>query len=323
MRTLVKFFLLISLLATSEACSHTTDSQFPLWVSSFKQEARQGGISEKTLRILDTLRFNPRIIALDRKQPEARKTFNEYASSVLSKKKIQQARRLYRENYALLATIGKTYGVQPRFIVALWGIETNFGSITGDFNIVNSLATLAYEGRRRDLFKKELMQALTMIDTHQASQDMMKGSWAGAMGQTQFMPSSFRKFAVDYDRNGKADIWRSKGDVFASIANYLSKTGWDSNSNWGREIMVPPSFDRNLAKITLVKPVAEWQNLGIRTLKGENLPAGDTVLASIIIPGDGEKAFLVYANYKTLMDWNRSYYFATTVGLLADAIGKM
>jgi membrane-bound lytic murein transglycosylase B len=310
------FLLVVS--ATTAGYSQTQPS-FEEWISDVKYEARVAGISDSTLELLDNVTFNQRSIELDRKQPESRKTFDAYRAAIITSRKVEQARALYQENHILLNKIGDEYGVQPRFIIALWGIETNFGSNTGDFDIIDVLATLAYEGRRRDFFKKELFSALTMVDTQAVSADMMKGSWAGAMGQTQFMPSSFLKFAVDYDQDGVADIWRSKADIFASIANYLSSVGWDNTSTWGRAVRLPPGFDRSLAKITLEKTLKEWHNIGLRTIEGRPLPV-KSVDAAVVIPGDGHKAFLAYANYKTLLDWNRSTFFATTVGLLADTI---
>ena len=322
------FFLLSALIcliitgSCTQAAPVTADTHdFSSWLRSFKQEAKKSGISDLTLIKLDKLRFNPRIIVLDQKQPESRKSFEEYYSGMITKDKLRRAREFYHKERPLLTTIEQKYHVQPQFIIALWGIETDFGRNTGNFSTLESLATLAYEGRRRELFKTELLQALIMIDKHQASSAMMRGSWAGAMGQTQFMPSSFRKFAVSYHHEGQADIWHKRPDVFASIANYLSTTGWDEHSNWGREVMLPAHFDHAQAKITLEKPVSEWQHVGIRTVKGSPLPVTPTS-AALIIPGDGDKAFLVYANYKTLLDWNRSTYFATTVGLFADAIAR-
>lgn len=320
MRAFATVFFL-TFLMIPEAYCQTEKPSFSAWLLSFKQEAKTAGISDTTLRTLDSLEFNPQVIALDRKQPESKKTFDRYSSDILSQQGIAYARKMYREHFPLLSKIGKTYGVQPQYIVALWGIETNFGRNTGNYHILQSLATLAYEGRRHAFFKNELLQALTMIEMRQASAAMMKGSWAGAMGQTQFMPSSFRKFAVDYDKNGKADIWGSKADAFASIANYLSKTGWDAEASWGRKITLPKGFDRTQAKFNLEKPVIEWQNIGVRTVNGTHLPQ-KPLLAAIVIPGDGDKAFLVYSNYQTIMDWNKSTYFATTVGLFADAIVK-
>ena len=205
----------------------TTNADFQQWLAGFKERAIQNGISRSTvnkaLKISEPL---SRVITLDKKQPEKKLTMDEYLASVISKARITKGRELYAENKELLDKISAKYNVEPEFIVALWGLETGYGKNTGGFNVVNALATLAYEGRRREFFESELTSALLIIDQGHISPSEMKGSWAGAMGQCQFMPSSFLAYAVDYDGDGKTDIWNNKKDVFASIANYLSTVGW-------------------------------------------------------------------------------------------------
>ena len=211
--------------------------------------------------------------------------------------------------------------MQSRYIVALWGIETDFGRITGGFPVISSLATLAYDGRRSKFFRKELLLALKIVDGgHILAKDMV-GSWAGAMGQNQFMPSSFHAYAVDYDKDGSKDIWKTLPDVFASIANYLSKSGWQADQTWGRPVRLPENFSRKFLGRKIKKPLGEWQQLGVRKLSGQDLPKRN-LLSSIIRPEKGQigPAFVIYNNYEVILKWNRSNYFATAVGTLSDKI---
>ena len=216
--------------------------------------------------------------------------------------------------------ISKRYGVQPRFIVALWGIESSFGEGSGKFPVVAALATLAYDGRRSAFFRRELMNALKIIDQDHFDPKDMLGSWAGAMGQSQFMPSSFLLYAVNYSGDGRRDIWHSRPDVFASIANYLSQSGWHGDESWGRAVRLPAKFDPALIGLNVRKSMREWQRLGVQRSDGGVLPARDTV-ASVLRPGgeDGP-ALLVFDNFRVLMKWNSSSYFASAVGFLADSM---
>jgi membrane-bound lytic murein transglycosylase B len=206
-------------------------------------------------------------------------------------------------------------------IVALWGVETDFGRLPGNFSIVNSLATLAYEGRRADLFRGELLEALRILDDGDVTVRAMRGSWAGAMGQVQFMPSTFRRYAVDFNGDGKRDIWNSRADALASAANYLAQIGWVKRQSWGREVAVPAALNRDLIGLEQRKTLAEWHKLGVRRKDGGDLPKFD-LTASLIQPSNSNgRAFLVYDNFRVIMQWNRSTYFGTAVGLLADGIG--
>ena len=231
------------------------------------------------------------------------------------------ARVRLKENAVALEAVRKVYNVQPRFIVALWGIETNFGQHTGGFSVIASLATLAFDGRRSAYFRSELLNALRILEEGHIAPDAMTGSWAGAMGQSQFMPSSFVRFAIDFDGDGKRDIWTTKLDVFGSAANYLSKSGWKGDQTWGRKIRLPANFDAALASLKISNSLAGWQALGVRRANGQNLPIVAGMMGSIVFPGgDGGPAFLVYDNFKTTLKWNRSTYFAMAVGHLADRI---
>ncbi len=295
---------------------------FESWLMDLRREAQAKGITPRTLdEALTGVRPIDRVLELDRRQPEFTLTFRDYLARVVNDARVEKGRRLLEENRALLERIGRKYGVQPRFIVALWGIESDYGRLTGGFPVIAALATLAFDGRRSAFFRQELLNALRIIDEGHISAAAMTGSWAGAMGQSQFMPSSFLSFAVDYDGDGRRDIWTSLPDVFASIANYLSRSGWSEELTWGRPVSLPPNFPSDQAGLSVRKTLAEWNAQGVRKLDGSPLPARD-LLASVIRPGDGEDAFLAYDNYRVIMKWNRSQFFATAVGTLADRLAE-
>ncbi|MBN67622.1 MAG: lytic transglycosylase [Rickettsiales bacterium] len=297
---------------------------FGLWVKEFKMQALGQGISPQLLEeAFDGLEPNNRVVALDRKQPEGTKTFTEYMRGAVSQTRIDKGRKLYDQHKPLLDEIAAKYGVQPRFIVALWGIETNYGGYTGNFSIIEALATLAYDGRRSDFFRKELLNALTILQEGHITLDEMEGSWAGAMGQCQFMPSSFIAYAVDYNGDGRRDIWNSLPDIFASIANYLSQSGWNDDETWGRQVSTLANANIGQSGLDVMRPLAEWQQRGVRSADGTNLPQAD-LQAALVYPGtEEENAYLVYGNYKVLLKWNRSKYFATAVGTLSNRIARM
>ncbi|MCB9983004.1 MAG: lytic murein transglycosylase [Rhodospirillales bacterium] len=297
---------------------------FDQWLQGLRQEALRKGISQQTLSAaLQGVRPIPRVIELDRKQPEGRMTFDEYYRKVINRQRIDQGRALYRKHRTELERAAQKYGVPANYIVALWGIETNYGSNTGGFKVVPALATLAHDGRRSEFFRSELINALKILDQGHITPENMKGSWAGAMGQNQFMPSSFHAFAVDGNNDGRRDIWTSLPDVFASTANYLSKSGWKADERWGREVKIPQGFPESLTGLKVEKSLKEWQGMGITLPSGANLPAAPGIKASLVAP-DGLKGrtFLAYDNYRVIMKWNKSTYFATSVGLLANQIAQ-
>jgi len=326
---LCKIFTLLFAIILISACASIAEEmderRFHGWLINFNTEAEAAGISNQTLyNFMRDAKYLPKVIELDRKQPDKIKSFDQYLRSSMSAKKIKMARNKYQENKQLLDKIGRQYGVQPRFIVALWGSESDFGRNQGAFSVLDSLATLAFEGRRADFFKSELINALKIVDKENISPENLKGSWAGAMGQTQFMPSSFLELAVDYDGDGQKDIWKNKADAFASIANYLSKNGWDKDATWGREVSLPEGFDANLLGKTIEKPLSEWKALGVKNLNGKPIAARKNLMASVVRVGDDDnaRAFLIYPNYKILLKWNRSLYFASSIGLLSDKINS-
>jgi membrane-bound lytic murein transglycosylase B len=294
---------------------------FPVWLDGVREEALAQGISPGTLdQAFAGLEPIARVIELDRRQLEGRITYQEYRDRLLSKDRIDQGRRFMREHEALLERVAADYGVQPRFIVALWGIETSYGARTGGYPVIAALATLAYDGRRADFFRRELLNALRIVDEGNIGVDAMFGSWAGAMGQSQFMPSSYVNNAIDYDGDGRRDIWNSLPDVFASIANYLARAGWNDRYTWGREVAVPATLDGGLDGLEVTRPLPDWQAIGVRRADGAALPVV-ALDASLLRTDDGVgPAYLVYDNFRVLMAWNRSTYFGLTVGQLADLI---
>ena len=294
---------------------------FDKWLVELRVEARASGIGDATLEaVLTGIEPIPRIIELDRSQPEGRLTAAQYLERVVPRSRIEAARTRLARHRPLLDEVAARYGVQPRFIVALWGIETDFGRNTGGFSVIEALATLAYDGRRSAFFRGELLNALKIIDDGHISAHDMTGSWAGAMGQSQFMPSSFLSFAVDRNADGRRDIWATLDDVFASIANYLTSVGWRGDQTWGRAVRLPGGFDGGLLGLDTARPIGGWQTLGVRRADGGDLPARQ-LSASIVQPdGAGTPAYIVYDNFKTTLKWNRSTYFALAVGHLADAM---
>lgn len=308
---------------------------FMQYISELKKEALTQGFEQKLIdESFAKVKFHKRAVIADRKQPEKVETLDTYLPKRVPSWKVKKARALYKKHQEILTKIGRDYTVQPRFIVALWGLETNFGKFTGGYNVVSALSTLAYEGRRETFFKRQLWAALTILKQGHIKIDNMKGSWAGAMGQNQFMPTSFLAYAVDGDGDGKKDIWQNQVDIFASMANYLQKEGWNGDLTWGRQVKLPQDFDTSLsipkntgsrknwlkAWAETEKTLAQWQALGVRRTDGTNLPKVD-IKAALIFPDDENgRAYLAYDNYKSLMHWNLSYYFVSSVGHLSDRI---
>lgn len=317
-----KFFVsILVLLITTHAAYAGDQATYDQWVNGFKSRAIAQGISQSTLQAaFQGSKFLPRVIELDRKQPESKMTFAEYRVKIVNQQRINQGRHELKKHRALLNQISKAYGVQPQYIVALWGIETNFGSNTGGFDVIDSLATLAFEGRRQEFFETELVNALKIIDGGHISAESMKGSWAGAMGQSQFMPSSFLSYAQDYNRDGKKDIWGTHADVFASAANYLAQSGWRGDEKWGREVRARNTLSESMIDRNNKKSLAEWSRLGITLPNGNSLPMADLQAGLVAPDGVNGPLYVTYNNYDVIMKWNRSTYFATSVGLLADAI---
>jgi membrane-bound lytic murein transglycosylase B len=318
---LLVFAIVLTVGGTKQA--NARSELFQNWIQALEKEALSEGISKNTFNRAFEKVDEPieRIIELDRKQPEGTITFEQYKKRVITAARIEQGRHLFKKHAKLLQTIAHQYNVQPQYIVALWGIETSYGNNTGGFDVVPALATLAYDGRRSDFFRSELIDALRILEEGHVSTNNMKGSWAGAMGQNQFMPSSFYRFAIDGNGDGKRDIWTSLPDVFSSTANYLSQSGWKGDERWGRRVILPKDFDNSYVGLRVKHDLKIWDNKGVRLLDGKNIPVVEGMTASIVAPdGIGGLTYLVYDNYHVIMKWNKSTYFASCVGLLADQI---
>lgn len=295
------------------------------YVAKLQQEAQLKGFDTQWLDThFENIEYRPTVVKADKNQPERKITLDTYLATRVPDWKVSQAVSLLNKHQSLLEEISEKYHVQPRFIVALWGNESNFGKLQGKHDVLSALSSLAYEGRREALFKKQFFAALTILQQGHITAENLKGSWAGAMGQSQFMPTSFLNYAVDYDQDGRKDIWNTPADVFASIANFLAAEGWDENFTWGRQVKLSSHYDGEHAglKMTNYVPLARWQERGVTRYNDTQLPNVD-IKASLIMP-DGPKGriYLVYNNFHTLMKWNRSSYFGVSVGYLADRIKK-
>lgn len=330
MKTANKF---ISLLLLSQMCTstmaapataeitHLSNEEFTLCLTRLGERAKVEGISDATVtQSLLKANYNPRVIELDRQQPEFTTTFADYLNRRVTDQRVAQGRELLARHRALFSRITQDYGVPPHYLVAFWGLETNYGSYFGKMSVVDSLSTLACDERRSNYFAGELMAALRILDEGAIAPDKMEGSWAGAMGHTQFMPSAFLRYAVDYDGDKKRDLWNSTPDAMASAARFLQSLGWQQADRWGREVKLPDNFPYLEAGLNQRKPLAEWQKLGVRQTNGAALPTAD-MQASLLVPaGHRGPAFLVYDNFNVIMRWNRSEYYALAVGYLADRI---
>ena len=318
----MRFILLIVLLCGLSGAAFAQDQErgFGDWLGKFRAEALRAGISPATFDMaMADVQPIPRIIDLDHAQPETKLQFSDYVRRLSSQQRRAGVEQHLAAERDLLNRVGRRFHVQPRFIVALWGIETDFGKFPGDYPVISSLATLAYDGRRAALFTRELIAALRIVQRDGIPPAKLRGSWAGAMGQCQFMPSSFLEYAVSFRGTGRPDIWADHADVFASIANYLAKLGWSDRESWGRYVRAPDALSPSLVGLGVHKTLREWRRLGIRRTDGGPLPAS-SLRASLIEPeGQGGPALLVYGNFRTLLRWNNSQAFATSVGLLAEA----
>lgn len=293
---------------------------FGAWLNDLRTDAAKRGVSDATLaRALGDVRPIARVIELDRRQPEFTLTLSSYFKKAISKQRIERGKALLKRHAALLRKVSAKYGVQPRFLVAFWGLESNFGQYTGSFSVVGALVTLAHDRRRAKFFREQLLSALELIDAGHIPAGV-KGSWAGAMGNHQFIPTTYKGYAVDFDGDGKRDLWNSLPDIFGSAANYLSRSGWQADKTWGREVRLPAGFDIGLTGMGIRKPLKDWAKLGIRRANGQALPTAD-IDASLMVPaGYQGPAFLVYKNYRTILVWNRSHLYALAVGHLADRL---
>jgi len=331
-------FLLAVALCGADAAD-APDVEFTAWLSAFRARAMAAGVGERTLaRELSGLRYNPRVVELDHAQPDrtsaVRPDLSVYLSAHLNTARIARGQHKFAALGPTIARIEARYGVPGPVLVAIWGMETDYGASAGHFDLVRSLATLAYEGRRRELFEHELIAALGLIDKGNVTRAALVGSWAGATGQPQFLPSSYARLAVDGDGDGKADIWSNEADTLASIANYLKLNGWRTDARWGMPVVVPaglerwrvrtitvaPSCPRPLAEHSRWLTIAQWRTLGLVDAGGRGWPVNST-LATLIEPdGPGREAYLTFGGYRALLAYNCSNFYALSVGLLSERL---
>ena len=304
---------------------------FETWLSDLVAEAQAKGFSDGLIQqTLSGLEPLPRVIVSDRSQAELNPGFTRYLSTRVTPLMARRAREQAKQHRTILQTAETTFDVQRRFLVAIWGLETRFGRNTGRTPVFQALATLAWEPRRAAFFRGELFDALTMVSRGHIEASSMTGSWAGAMGQTQFMPSSYLKYAVDLDRDGRRDIWRSTSDALGSIASYLKGYGWKGDHTWGREIRLSPEARAAAAAVprrtegcyairnmTERLPLDDWRRMGVRNVDGSPLPRADLTAGLVDV---GERQFLVYPNYDAILGYNCAHYYALTVALLADRL---
>lgn len=279
------------------------------------------GISAQTAnRVLATVEPLERVITADRNQPEFVQEFGQYLNARVTLERVAMGRALYAQNRALLDELAVRFGVPGQYIVAFWGLESNFGRVLGNIPVFDSLATLACDQRRSGYFTDELVNALTIVERGDAEPTEMTGSWAGAMGQTQFMPSVYLAHAIDGDGDGRANLWRSAPDALSSAARYLASLGWREGFRWGREVLLPEGFDFAQAGSDRALPLSGWRDLGVLTTAGEPLVGADIEAVLLVPAGSDGPAFLVYENFDAIMRWNRSEFFAISIGHLADRI---
>lgn len=306
--------------STSAPLQPQTNGDFVSWRDGLLQQARQQGISDKTLAQAGPfIRLNEKVVALDQQQPEFTQTFWSYLNKRVSTLRIQAGKLQSLRHRALLDRIAAQSGVPAEILAAFWGLETNYGNYLGDFSTLEALSTLAFDPRRSDFFRRELLAALTIIDQGHVTAGQMKGSWAGAVGQMQFMPSVFLKHARDADGDGKADLWNSAADALSSAAAFLQASGWQKDQPWAQEVRLPAGFDYAQADGHLARLPRDWQQLGVTPVQGD-WQASTSPVTLILPAGHQGPAFALYANFQVIKRWNRSNNYALSVSLLADQL---
>ena len=294
--------------------------EFPQCIERLESQAIEAGVSSETAStVLASAEYLERVIELDRQQPEFTTTFADYLNRRVNEQRVSMGRELLQEHRELLERVTRETGVPAPYLVAFWGLETNFGSYFGKMPVPSSLATLACDPRRSKFFTEQLIAALQIIDEGSIKPEQMEGSWAGAMGHVQFMPTVFLRHAVDGDGDGKRDLWNSLPDAMMSAGNFLDDLGWNGDYRWGREVLLPDNFDYELADGRRLE-LNEWRQLGVTDAFGNAL-AKEPIKASLVVPsGHRGPAFLAYHNFGVIMGWNRSEFYAIAVGHLADRI---
>lgn len=292
---------------------------FDSFLHGLRAEARRAGISAQVLqRALTGIRPNDRVLELDRRQPESAMSWEQYRDRIVSQTRIENGRRNIAASRRLLEAIAARYRVSPHVVVAIWGMETNYGTNAGGFNVIEALATLAWEGRRASYFRAELLAALRVLQGGHVTPERMRGSWAGAMGQPQFMPSNFERLAVDFDGDGRRDIWDSRADALASIAHYLSRSGWREGEPWGFEVAPPSGFRLDNADTGTRRPAWEWERQGFRRLDGRPMPELEM---TVVVPNrSGGQVFLGAHNLRVIRRYNSPVNYGLAAGLLSDLV---
>ena len=315
---MLKIIISLVLLFVGFAAHAYDANEFAIWLREFKQEAKAADISAKTIKnTFKKAKYLPQVIVLDRGQPEFITPFLSYIQKRVTLGKIGLGRAMLQQHEVLLNQIEVGYGVPKQVIVAFWGLETSYGENKGSFGLPSSLMTLAYEGRRAEFFRSQLLDTMRIIDAGHNNIAGMRGSWAGAMGQMQFMPSTLLKYGIDADADGRINIWSSLPDAFSSAANYLAKTGWRKDEPTMLQVKLPANFDYSLAQLNNRKSAERWSVLGVRDTDNKLLPALDN--AAILLPqGWQGPAFMVFSNFDVIMDWNRSVNYALSVAHLAN-----
>lgn len=331
--------IFLSILAIQVPSYSQEEETFKVWLDALREEAENRGFSEESVDLAFSEIKGPvqRIVANDRNQAEVVQTYADYLNSRINNWKRIHGIELMKKHRDLLQKIAREYGVQPRFIVAVWGLETNFGITPMEEPVFRTLATLAYDKRRADFYRAQFFAALTILDSGFPPHERMKSSWAGAMGQSQFLPESYLRYSVDYNGDGKRDIWDTEADVFASIANYLSSFGWNDDETWGRRVLLPTKNEQEFLSeipidrspdqpcerypsIGVWKDLQEWQALGVRRVNGSDLPSRSIPAALLPADPDDGEGFVIYRNFCTIMRFNPAFKYALSVGLLSDLI---
>ena len=324
------FLLLLFSMFSASACASSAAKEnmppedYVQWLEALKKDMRRRGISQKTLDTVYAHNFfkaDSKIIKTDRSQAEFVLTSAQYLNRLVNQKRVENARKRYKENQKNLAPIAEKYGVPENYLIAFWGMESNFGASFGGYGTIEALMTLSYDTRRPEFFRNELYQALKIIDEWQIDYQKLQGSWAGAMGHFQFMPSTFNAYAVDYNQDGTIDIWSDFPEAAASAANYLSSIGWAEGQPWGAEAVLPWNFDYALTGHNHKKALKEWKKLGVKFKNAKISDMDENTQASIFLPdGRKGKAYLALPNFYRIMQWNRSENYALAIGILADYV---
>lgn len=301
--------------------SASANEHFSSCTAALADRAKQEGVSQQIIdEIFPHLVHQDRVIELDRSQPEFVQTFPGYFSKRVTDWRTEKGKAMYTKHEKLLHKLSDKYGVPPHYLLAFWGLETNFGSYKGKMPVLDSLATLACDKRRSKYFTQEFLVAVKLMQREKLKKDNMVGSWAGAMGHTQFMPSAYTHYAIDGDGDGQVNLWESEEDALSSAANFLASLGWERSFRWGREVKLPEGFNYQESGYKNRKPLSEWHEQGVKKADGSPLGEGETTAYVIVPAGHNGPAFIAYKNFRVIMRWNNSEFYAIAVGVLADRI---